>query len=409
MRVAVDIRPLLDPVHSGVQEYTVNLLTALFKLGGGHEWVLFSSGTDDTIKSEAFNRVLKNTPAARRRHLKIPNRLINRSFQALGRPWLNKFLDEPDVFFAPNFGYWGLDPKTPVVVAVHDLSFLRYPEFFAWRGRAWARFVKPRRLAQRASHLIAMSESTKADLVALLGMAPEKVSVVYSGLLPQFRPVPRGYDKVQHVLKKYHLPGKYILSLGTLEPRKNLVGLIQAYELLYQHYWEGPRTSASTVRGKKESVPPLVLAGPPGWLFQETLRTVNASPFKQRILLPGPVSEPDRPFVYAAAKLFVYPSFFEGFGFPPLEAMACGIPVVTSRVSSIPEAVGTAALTIDPHRVNEITEAMKLLLADDLARKEFIAKGLERVKEFRWEKTARETLRILERAGNEKQKNKNEK
>src|SRR3989338_8497798 len=395
MRVAIDIRPLLDPVHSGVQEYTVNLLTALFKLGGGHEWVLFSSGTDATIKSEAFNRVLKNTPAARRRHLKIPNRLINRSFQALGRPWLNKFLDQPDVFFAPNFGYWGLDPKTPVVVAVHDLSFLRYPEFFAWRGRAWARFVKPRRLAQRASHLIAMSESTKADLVALLGVAPEKVSVVYSGLLPQFRLVPRGYNKVQDVLKKYHLPGKYILSLGTLEPRKNLVGLILAYNQLVQ------------ILGK-ESVPPLVLAGPPGWLFQETLRTVNASPFKERILLPGPVSEADRPFVYAAAKLFVYPSFFEGFGFPPLEAMACGVPVVTSRVSSIPEAVGTEALTIDPHRVNEITEALKLLLTDEPARKEFMARGLERVKIFTWEKAAKETLRILERAGNEKQKNKNE-
>ena len=396
MRVAIDIRPLLDPVHSGVQEYTVNLLTALFKLGGGHEWVLFSSGTDATIKSEAFNRVLKNTPAARRRHLKIPNRLINRSFQALGRPWLNKFLDQPDVFFAPNFGYWGLDSKTSVVVAVHDLSFLRYPEFFAWRGRAWARFVKPRRLAKRASHLIAMSESTKADIVALLGVAPEKVSVVYSGLLPQFRPVPRGYDKVQHVLKKYHLPGKYILSLGTLEPRKNLVGLILAYNQLVQ------------ILGK-ESVPPLVLAGPPGWLYQETLRTVNASPHKERILLPGSISEADRPFVYAAAKLFVYPSFFEGFGFPPLEAMACGVPVVTSRVSSIPEAVGTAALTIDPHRVNEITEALKLLLTDEPARKEFMARGLERVKIFTWEKAAKETLRILERAGNEKQKNKNEK
>lgn len=382
MKIAIDIRPLLQPLHSGVQEYTLNLLQALFEAGRGHNFVLFSSGRDSRIKSAAFEKALAKFKNVERRHLNVPNRLLNLSFQFLGRPKLDKFLGAPDIFFAPNFGYWALARQTPLVMAVHDLSFLRHPEFFSWRGRLWARLVRPFRLAQSAAHLIAMSEATRADILDFFKVRPEKVSAVYSGILSRFRPLPKSHPRLKIVREKYKLPGRFILSLGTLEPRKNLVGLIRAYELVIRSL---------------PSAPPLVIAGPAGWLYEEILRAAEHSPAAKKIVFTGPIAEADRVFVYNAAQLFVYPSFLEGFGFPPLEAMACGVPVITSHTASLPEAVGLAAITIDPYRLSELALAMQTALTDKALRERLIKAGFAQARRFSWQKTAQETLKVFTR------------
>ena len=370
----------MRPLHSGVQEYTVNLLTALFQASSRDEFVLFSSGRDEPIKSAAFEKILAHFKRVHRRHLHVPNRLLNRGFQFLAWPKLDKFLGAPDLFFAPNFGYWALSRRTPLVTAVHDLSFLRNPEFFSWRGQAWAKFVRPAKLAQKAAHLIAMSESTKADIIEFFKVPPEKVSVVYSGILPQFRPLPKSHDRLKASREKYRLPGRYILALGTLEPRKNLGGLIRAYALL---------------NARQPDAPPLVIAGPRGWLYEEILAAARRSPAARKIFLPGPIQEADRVFVYNSAALFVYPSFLEGFGFPPLEAMACGVPVVTSHTSSLPEAVGTAAITVDPHRIEDIALAMQVALTDKALRERLVKAGFDQARRFTWVKAAQETLAVF--------------
>jgi glycosyltransferase involved in cell wall biosynthesis len=180
---------------------------------------------------------------------------------------------------------------------------------------------------------------------------------------------------------KYNLPGKFILYFGTIEPRKNLVGLIKAYETLRDEY--------------KVNDYKLVIAGSRGWLDKEIYAVAKKSPYTRDIIFTGFVESSDKIYLYNLASLFVYPSFFEGFGFPPLEAMSSGVPVVCSNTSSFPEVAGEAALMIDPYNFSEIAWAMKEVLGDKNLRENLIQKGLAHAKKFSWDKCARETLEFL--------------
>jgi glycosyltransferase involved in cell wall biosynthesis len=239
--------------------------------------------------------------------------------------------------------------------------------------------MRPRYQSRFSDKIIAVSESTKNDLVNLYKLDPARVSVIHSGISPLIKR-PDGGD-LEGFRIRNNLPKRFILFLGKLEPRKNIPGLIKAFNILK--------------REENFKDLHLVLAGARGWLYEEIFIEIANSRFKDSIIVIDNIPDNARSYYYSLAEVFVYPSFFEGFGFPPLEAMACGTPVVVSNNSSLPEVVGGGGLMIDPYNIREIASAISLILSDKALKAKFIYEGLGRIKRFNWQKTAEETLNYL--------------
>jgi glycosyltransferase involved in cell wall biosynthesis len=267
----------------------------------------------------------------------------------------------------------------PSVVTIYDLSFLLYPESFK-RSKRFYLGLFTRLSARRARRIVVISESTKRDVVRLLGVSPEKVEVVYCGIDEAFRPLAE--DQVAAFRSKRGLPERFILFVGTIEPRKNVTRLIEAFADL--------RFAICDLR--------LVIGGAKGWFYEDVFARVEELGLEGEVMFPGYIPVSELPLWYNAAELFVYPSLYEGFGLPPLEAMACGTPVVTANTSSLPEVVGEAGLTVDPLDVEGLAEAMRRVLGDEALRQEMRERGLQRAKGFSWTKTALETVQVYRRA-----------
>jgi glycosyltransferase involved in cell wall biosynthesis len=265
----------------------------------------------------------------------------------------------------------------PFVVTVHDLSFLFYPHSFRSLRRSYLR-VFARMSVRRARRVIAVSESTKHDLVEIYGISPAKIDVVHNGVDASFQPLPA--DQVDVFRQQRGLPERFVLFVGTLEPRKNIVSLIEAYAKL-----------------PKER-PPLVLVGGKGWFYDEIFCRVEALELTDEVHFAGFVPAEDLPLWYNAADLFVYPSMYEGFGLPPLEAMACGTAVITSTASSLPEVVGKAGQLVDPTDTDALATAMEQVLGDRDLQQQMQAAGLVQAGDFSWEKAAQQTVDSYRRA-----------
>jgi len=267
----------------------------------------------------------------------------------------------------------------PSVVTIYDLSFLLYPESFK-RAKRFYLGLFTRLSARRARRIIAISESTKRDVVRLLGVSPEKVEVVYCGIDEAFRPLAE--DQVAAFRVQRGLPERFVLFVGTIEPRKNVTRLIEAFADL--------RFAICDLR--------LVIGGAKGWFYQDVFARVEELGLQGEVMFPGYIPVSELPLWYNAAELFVYPSLYEGFGLPPLEAMACGTPVIAANTSSLPEVVGEAGLTVDPLDVEGLAEAMRRVLGDEALRQEMRKRGLQRARGFSWMKTAQETVLVYRRA-----------
>jgi len=379
MKVGVDVRVLMDKYYSGVSEYTANLLKAIFELDKEDSYKLFFNSFHD--QSERLGKWNKDN--AELVGLNIPNKIFNYIFQkTLSYPKLDKILGGVDVFWSPHFNFTKLSQDTKKVITVHDLSFLRYPEFFSARKNFWHKSLGIKKTLLKADKIIAVSENTKNDIVELLGINEDKVQVIYSGNNVVKKEVK--VEDVQEFLAKKKISGRMLLYLGTIEPRKNIINLIKAYNSL--------RKSGEEYNDVK-----LVLAGASGWKNRLTYREWQMSPYKNDIRFLGYVNQFEKDILYSQASLFVYPSFYEGFGFPPLEAMTYGIPVISANVSSLPEVVSDAALMINPYEFTEICDAFKLVLNNEDLRNSLISKGLKRAEEFTWEKTAREYLDVFKK------------
>ncbi len=258
------------------------------------------------------------------------------------------------------------------VVTVHDLAYLRLPDRLpTGRRRYFAALT--RASVRRASRVLAVSESTKRDIVELLGVPPEQIAVTPLAADPSFRPVTG--EALEVFLGEQGIVRPFVLSVGTLEPRKNLPTLLRAF-----------------ARIAAEMPHDLVLAGPEGWMTDEIHETRRRLDLGDRLRFTGYVDAEALPAWYSAADLFVYPSLYEGFGLPPLEAMACGTPVITSDVSSLPEVVGDAGLTVPPTDEMALAEAMRRVLGDPAIGADLRKRGLERAKRFSWEQTAALTV-----------------
>jgi glycosyltransferase involved in cell wall biosynthesis len=281
-----------------------------------------------------------------------------------------------DVFHAPaTVGpYW---QPCPAVFTLHDLAVIRYPGAFDPLWRWWAREAL-HVVVPRAAAVIAVSESSRRDAIEQLGLQPERVHVVYHGCDPLFRPIADAPLR-DAVIDRLGLREPFILSVGTLEPRKNVTRLLQAFRRLKDEY---------SVRHQ------LVVVGGKGWLYRTIFDEVQRLGLVGQVMFTGYVAREDLPALYGAAELLVYPSLYEGFGLPPLEAMACGCPVVTSDRSSLPEVVGEAAICVDPTDVGGMADAIAAVIHDPTRRVEMIRRGLERARLFSWERAAEETLEV---------------
>lgn len=378
MTIGVDIRVLARGTRSGIEEYAINILSRLPKIDKSINYKFFYNAFRKADLDFDWLRL----PNVELKIFNMPNRFFDISSYCFNFPPVDRLLGGADVFFSPHIFLAALSGQCPSVATFHDLSFERYKEFYSIQKRYWHFSMDPKRQAKRAQKIIAVSESTKKDLVEIYKIPAGKVQVVYSGADPVSR-IPYPASGTAEIRKKYGLPDKYILYLGTIEPRKNIVGLIKAFELFCTKY------QALSAKYK------LVIAGAKGWLYRDVFRAYMNSPQKSDIVFTGFVENDDKREVCKSADLFVYPSFFEGFGFPPLEAMAAGVPVIASSSSSLSEAVGSGALTVDPYNIGELAWAMNELLANQRIRNKMIEKGREQVKKFSWEKCAQETLEIL--------------
>ena len=376
MIIGIDIRVLGSRFRSGIEEYAENLLTYMLPLDKNIKFKLFFSSFGGELKDYDFLYL----PNVEIKKVRLPNRAIFYSSRFFNSPKMDKLLGGIDVFFSPHFFISALSSGVKRVTTFHDLSFEHFPEFFTRQQRFWHKFgMNPSWQARFSDRIIAVSESTKIDLIKYYSIDPANIEVVYSGVSPEIKKPSQ--EKLESFRRKNKLPGKFILFLGKLEPRKNVVGLMRAFNIL---------KSAGIYDDLH-----LVIAGLRGWLCENIFREAAKSPYRRQIIFKDYISDDERPFYYGLASVFVYPSFFEGFGFPPLEAMACGTPVVVSHNSSLPEVAGDAGLLIDPYNVSDIAAAIKSLLEDRHLRDNLIKKGLARSQQFSWPTCAEKTLEVL--------------
>ena len=370
MHIAIDAHSVGAQL-AGNETYAVNLIEALAEIDQSNRYTLYvtkPSAVDRFTNRWAnfqVKRTLPHTPLVR-----IPLTLS----VALRR-------DRVDVLHVQ----YTAPPRLPcaLVATIHDLSFEHLPQTFKRRSRAQLRFTV-RRTAQKAAQILTLSEFSRRDIIETYAVDPERVSVTPPAAPSHFAPV-ANETELRRIRTIYGIQRDYILALGSIQPRKNLVRLINAYVTLR--------------RAKPDSqTPQLVLAGKRGWLEQETMRAANESDARQDILFIGHVPDEDLPALYSGARCFAYPSFFEGFGLPVLEAMQCGTPVIAGNRTSLPEVTGDAAVLCDPFDELAIANALESVVENPDYRTELRLKGLERAASFSWRTTARLTLQTYEHA-----------
>lgn len=382
MRIGIDVRSAQDPNPTGVGRYTASLVRALLSSAdAGDSFVLFTNSLkrNMTLFSELAHQTAKVHVAQRH----IPNRALNASLYFLRRPFLDHLAGGTDVFFLPNLNFVSVSRRTSLVVTVHDLSFERFPHFFSRKRRIWHHMVRPRIILRRASAVITPSRRTAEDVHDVFVVPRERIHVIPSGLDQAFLE-PLSHAVQARLLRELHLPSRYMLFMGAFEPRKNVSGIIAAY----QRY---------RARRPRNGKPPasLILAGPKGWLSRDVFRAVRASPYARDIRTPGYVTDDEKRVLYEGALCVLYPSFYEGFGFQLVEAMALGRPLIAGATGSIPEVVGDAAVLVDPYNVADISSAMRAMDEDEKLRDLLIQKGKTRATQFSWQRAAKETKEVF--------------
>ena len=365
MRLAIDATPLLLR-SAGIKNYLYYWIKALRELAGETSVVTFPVN----LRMAELNHEGSMAGSAA-------------TLAGIIRLHLGDYLRwPPDLWFGPRPDVWHLSQqlwqpprRTRYTATLHDVTCWLLPETHTARNVAGARRFAERVLSSAAG-LIAVSEHTRADAVRVLGLPAEKIQVIHSGVAEEFFRVSRG--SIEDIRARYALPRPYALFVGAIEPRKNLVRLLEA--------WEG---ISDSTREEHE----LVVAGPPGWGDRRILDRLQAGAPGVRYL--GYVPERDLPALTAGATVFVYPSLYEGFGLPVAQAMAAGVPVLTSMVSALPEIAGDAAVLVDPQSVTEIRCAIERLLTSGSLRAELASRGVARAARFRWDRCARESLEFF--------------
>ena len=380
MRIGIDIRCLVDGKNTGVEEYTINILHRLFELDKKNTFVLFlNSWHEPKIDLTQFKKY-KNVIV---KQFRFPNKLLNFCFWYLRWPCIDKLIGGADIFFMPNINFMALSKKTKLVLTIHDLSFELFPETFSCKRRLWHHFINSRNLCKRADKIIAVSDSSKKDIISNYGIDPNKIEKIYNSVAQDIEQLNRNDQKLIDVKEKYHLPFNFILYLGTVEPRKNIPAIVAAFDQL------------KSLNNPQLDKFKLVIAGGKGWGTKKIFSKLHSAKYTRDIIFTSCITNEDKAAVYTLASLFVYPSFYEGFGIPVLEAMRCGVPVVASNVSALPEVIGDGGIMVDPDKPDEIYLAMKELLLNKQLYEQIKNKGMRQSIRFNWVTSARELLVVF--------------
>ena len=379
MKIAFDAQPLAYNQKTGVGYCAAGMIDSLINHHPEHQYQLSFFAFNQ--KAAIFHRLApfcKQNVILRPCFL-VPGQLYRIITTFLPIPYHWFFGSEARITHFYNFivppGVKGLK-----ICTVHDMAYQAFPETVRFRTRKMLELTLEAS-CRRADRIITVSQFSKDELMKYLAVPAEKISVVPNGVdLTVFHP-DYAYDKIHDVMKKYQLPDRYFLYLGTLEPRKNWDRLIEAYGLL---------------RRRLSNAPTLVLAGRKGWLYDSIFETVKKLGLEDQVIFTDYIPDEDKPLLLCGAEAFVFPSLYEGFGMPPLEAMACGIPVLTSAVSSLPEVTGDAALLVDPSSVEGLADGLFRLASEPALRKDLAEKGLLRAKEFTWAAAAELLHQIYE-------------
>ena len=371
LNIGIDYTAALKQ-SGGIGRYTRGLVTSLAELDAANRYTLLAASDAPAAGWRDFD----THPNFSAKQLPLPERWLTIGWHRFYLPIPVEWFSGPlDLFHSPNFI---LPPvrRAKTLLTVHDLSFMRHPQGAVASLRNWLEKVVPRSLA-RADHVLADSLSTRQDLMDIFNVPAEQITVVGAGVEARFQRV-TDPQTLQAVRQRNNLPAEpFILSLGTLEPRKNFTGLIEAF-------------NQSPVRETHH----LVIAGGKGWLYEPIFAAAQASPVANRIHLTGFVADADLPALYSLADVFAYPSHYEGFGIPVIEAMACGTPVVCADNSSLPEVAGDAALQITATDTPALAHALHRLTADQPLRQQLIEAGFRQAAQFTWPAAAQRLLAV---------------
>jgi len=393
MKIAIDGSRLTDSAKAGPANYALSLVSALKRVDKVNDYIIYlRTEPADFLKNNLFD----SSP-------KFDYKVLKPSF-----PWTQLvlpfacLLDSPDILFLP-------DPTLPfwrpsgvkVVITVHDLGFEYLPQFRNFLQRALLENI-PLYASRLAEKIIAVSEATKRDVTEKFSINPDKISTVYEGVDFERFQAPDAAMKEKDIKSKYDISGDYILFVGTVQPRKNLVRLIKAFSVIangceLKQITTNKNKRPREICGMEESDKPLklVIAGKRGWLCEEIYKAPRNFGVEDKVLFLDRVPSEDLPPLYRGARCFVFPSLFEGFGLPILEAMAAGTPVITSNISSMPEVGGEAVVYVNPLDVKDIAAGLQSVLINDSLRQKLVEKGMTRAKQFSWEKCAKETVAVF--------------
>ncbi len=372
MRITIDYTSAVRQ-NAGIGRYTRNLVAALADADRINEYTMFCAGEGPPPARWPANFRVRET--------RVSPRALAIGWHKLHLPiTVERLSGESDVFHSPDYT---LPPLKTAhgVVTIHDLSFLKVPECADPGLRDYLTANVPQAV-KRASRILVDSKNTKQDVIELLHVPADKVSVIPAGVESRFRPT-RDLEEFARVRNRYRLPEFFVLFVGTIEPRKNLSRLIAAY---------------SDFRRQTGLPHQLVISGSKGWLYNDIFEQVTRDGLTEDVLFPGFVDDDDLPILYTLADLFVFPSLYEGFGLPPLEAMACGTPVIASDNSSLPEVLGQAALFVPAEDTTAIADAMARVLGDANLRTRLADLGRAQAARFTWSSAAHELIDAYQKA-----------
>lgn len=366
--IGVDLRGLSHGVQTGVGAYAKGLLQAIFAQDTKHQYIIFDNHLGACQPPDWVSDRVTTV------HTRYPNKVLGASFYSVSRPYIDRIIERRaaslDYLFSPNINMTSVSPNTKHILTIHDLSFEHYPTYFSWKQRAWHAAARPKKQCEQAYAIVTPSAFTRSDVIETYGIPQNQVHVVSPGIS---QPTV-SQERIDRVKKTYNLPERFVFFLGTIEPRKNIQSLVEAFGLLNR---------------KNEQ---LIIAGASGWKNKRLLSLINDTPGVRYI---GYVRAEEKQALYSLATLMVYPSMYEGFGFPLLEAMAAGAPVITSHHGSLSEVAADAAYYVQPRNVSEIATAIQTLLDNHSLRQQYVSKGYERVQQFSWERAASQWLSCL--------------
>ncbi|MFA0834453.1 MAG: glycosyltransferase family 4 protein [Methanobacterium formicicum] len=361
---------IIDRQRTGVDNYLYGTVNEMIKMGKSNNITLIHhKKTDDDIYKHCREVLIPYLPLNLTCHLGMPYALMKSKVDLVHFP--AHWHTQTSAFF--------LNRGVKKVLTIHDLIPLLYPESYPPNlARRWNTSLKM--IVNHADHIIAVSQKTREDCVKHLNMSPDKITVIPNGYNPIYHPMDNRDEVRKYMKDKYNL-NQYILFVGRVEARKNIIPVIRTLHEI-----------------KKSGLPhKLVIIGGMGWEHEKVLQEIEKLNLNDQVIFPGYISVEDLVRFYNAADLFVYLSFYEGFGLPPLEAMACGTPVITSNTSSLPEVVGDAGVMVDPLDEEALTSSMHQILCDERKRNKLRDKSILRAKDFSWHKTAKETWEVYEK------------